>query len=94
MMAMTDSPWGKRESLPILDMDDARMAGWEWGVADDGNMVLQATCEHGCKHSVVLPPDAWLIHSPPGELSASNVLLLGAMAAGPPEVPLSNGERP
>jgi hypothetical protein len=31
---------GQDEILPVFDVEDARLVGWEWGQADDGDYVV------------------------------------------------------
>ena len=71
------------ESLPIFDIEDARLVGWELGQADDGDMVLQARCEHGCVHFIKIPPGGYITHDPAGHLNMKDGALGGPMK--PPE---------
>jgi hypothetical protein len=75
---------GQGEALPVFDVEDLRLVGWEWGRADDGDLVIQARCEHGCAHSLKLPPGAFLAHDPPGILSGQDLQFHGPMR--PPAV--------
>jgi hypothetical protein len=75
---------GQGECLPIFDVEDAQLVGWEWGQADDGDFVVQARCaEHGCAHALKFPPGAFLDHDPPGEFRGEGVQFHGPMRPPP-----------
>lgn len=79
---MSDGP---AESIPIFDLEDAKLVGWEIGVAGDGDWVLQSRCEGcGTAHSIKLPPGAFIHHDPDDGLIMQDGELYGPMK--PPAV--------
>jgi hypothetical protein len=69
------------ERLPVFDREDARLAGWEMGVAGDGDFVIQARCRCGCEvfHALKFAPGAFIAYDRPGGITAKDIEFHGPM---------------
>ena len=72
--------------MPVWDMGDIQVLGWEIGTAPDGDMVVQCRCPHdGTAHWIKMPKGAFLIHAPDGPIGVG-CLFGGPMREAPRDI--------
>jgi hypothetical protein len=64
------------ERLPVFDVDDISLSGWEIGRLPDGDVVIQ-TGECGTHNALRLPRGAGIVHREDGTVEATGVTFYG-----------------